>query len=147
MSRRRLVRPAALAAAAAIGLVIALYLSITRLSGGLPACGPVAGCDTVALSEYSEIVGIPVAFLGAGFSAVLFVLVAGWLWRRDRRLLLGSYGLAMLGVVFVAYLTYLELFVIEAICIWCVGYAIAVVATWALLALELGRADRAEPSA
>lgn len=147
MSRRHLARPAALAAAAVIGLVIALYLSITRLSGGLPACGPVQGCDTVALSEYSEIVGIPVAFLGAGFSAVLLVLVAGWLWRRDRRLLWASYGLAMLGVVFVAYLTYLELFVIHAICIWCVGYAIAVVATWALLALELGRGDRPEPSA
>lgn len=147
MSRRFPVRPAMLAAAAVAGLAIALYLSITRLSGGLPACGPVQGCDTVALSEYSEVLGIPVAFLGAGFSAVLLALVATWLWRRDRRLLLASYGLAMLGVVFVAYLTYLELFVIHAICIWCVGYAIAVTATWALLALELARGERSEPPA
>lgn len=146
MSRRRLLRPAALAAAAVAGLVIALYLSVTRLSGGLPACGPVKGCDTVALSEYSEILGLPVAFLGAAFSAVLLVLVAGWLRLRDRRLLWAAYGLAMLGVVFVAYLTYLELFVIHAICVWCVGYAIAVVTTWALLALDLARGDRAEPS-
>jgi len=143
---RRLARPALLAAAALAALVIALYLSITRLSGGLPACGPVKGCDTVALSEYSEILGVPVAFLGAGFSAVLLALVAAWLWRRDRRLVLASYGLAMLGVVFVAYLTYLELFVIHAICVWCIGYAIAVTATWALFALELARPERPEPS-
>lgn len=137
--RGRLLRPVALAAAAVAGLAIALYLAVTRITGGLPACGPVEGCDTVALSEYSEIAGVPVAFLGAAFSAVLLAAVAGWLRLGDRRLLWAAYGLATLGVLFVAYLTYLELFVIHAICIWCVGYAIAVAATWALLALEMAR--------
>ena len=119
------------------GLLIALYLSVTRLAGGLPACGPVRGCDTVALSEYSVVAGIPVAYLGAAFSAVLVAAIGVWLARRQRAALWAAYGLATLGVVFVAYLTYLEIFVIHAICVWCVGYAIAVVATWALLAREL----------
>jgi uncharacterized membrane protein len=138
---RRLLRPVAVAVSAAVGLGIALYLTATRLAGGLPACGPVEGCDTVALSEYSVIAGVPVAFLGAAFSAALLAVVAEWLRARDRRLLGAGYGLATLGVVFVAYLTYLELFVIHAICIWCVGYALAVVAVWVLLALEMAGAS------
>jgi uncharacterized membrane protein len=129
--------PAALVALSVAGLLIALYLSATRLAGGLPACGPVRGCDTVALSEYSAVGGVPVAYLGAAFSAVLLVAVGAWLLGRDRRALWAAYGLATLGLVFVAYLTYLEVFVIHAICVWCVGYAIAVLATWGLLAREL----------
>jgi uncharacterized membrane protein len=123
---------------ALVGLLIAVYLAVTRLSGGLPACGPLHGCETVALSPYSELLGIPVALFGVGFSIAVFGLALAW-WRRlDRRALLGLYGLGLLGVLFVAYLTYLELFVIGAVCVWCAGYAITVVAGWlvALLALR-----------
>lgn len=137
--RGRLLRPFALAMTSAVGLGIAIYLAATRLAGGLPACGPVQGCDTVALSEYSVIAGVPVAFLGTAFSALLLVSVAGWLRFRHQRLLWAAYGLATIGVLFVAYLTYLELFVIHAICVWCVGYALAIVATWGLLAIEMVR--------
>jgi uncharacterized membrane protein len=124
------------------GLGIALYLSLTRLAGGLPACGPVAGCETVALSEYSEIGGIPVAFLGAAFSAVLLVATLGWFRWHETRLLWAAYGLDMLGVIFVAYLTYLELFVIHAVCVWCATYAAVVVVSWLLLANEVRLAGR-----
>jgi len=98
-----------------IGLAIAAYLALTRLSGGLPVCGPLHGCETVALSSYSEIFGIPVAFFGVVFSVALVGLAVAWWRTSDRRALLGLYGLGLLGVLFVAYLTYLELFVIGAI--------------------------------
>jgi uncharacterized membrane protein len=122
---------------ALIGLVIAGYLAWTRLAGGLPVCGPLHGCETVALSPYSEIFGIPVAFLGVAFSIVLTILAAAW-WRgRDRRALLGLYGLGLLGVLFAAYLTYLELFVIGAVCVWCAAYAVTIVTGWLVAALAL----------
>ena len=140
------IRPAALVASSVAGLLIALYLSFTRLAGGLPACGPVRGCDTVALSEYSAILGIPVAYLGAAFSTVLLLSIAAWLGRRPPVALWAAYVLGTLGVVFVAYLTYLELFVIHAICVWCVGYAVAVTVSWALLALEFRDANRSNTS-
>jgi uncharacterized membrane protein len=71
-----------------------------------------------------------VALFGVGFSVVLAFAAAVW-WRgRDRRALYAAYGLGLLGVVAVAYLTYLELFVIEAICIWCVTYAVTIVTGW-----------------
>ena len=125
--------------AAVIGLLIALYLAATKLFGGVPACLPGGGCETVALSEYSSIFGIPVGVLGAAFSAVLLVTLLAWLRGRDRRLLYATYALSLFGVVFVAYLTYLELFVIRAICQWCVGYAISMVALFLATALSVGR--------
>jgi uncharacterized membrane protein len=131
--------PIVLVAAAVVGMIASGYLSFTHATGGLPACGPVQGCDTVALSPYSEILGVPVAYLGFAFSVVLFGLIVAWLRLADRRVLYAAYGLGLLGVVFVAYLTYLELFVIHAICIWCVIFAASVVTTWAALAVSLRR--------
>ncbi len=121
------------------GLLIAGYLSLVRFSGGLPVCGPLQGCETVALSPYSEILGIPVAFLGVVFSVILVGLSVAW-WRgQDRRALLALYGLGLLGVLFVLYLTYLELFVIDAVCVWCASYAITIVAGWLVAAVTLRR--------
>ena len=137
-----MIRPAALVTSSVAGLLIALYLSWIRAAGGLPACGPVRGCDTVALSEYSAILGIPVAYLGAAFSTVLLLAVAAWLRRGAPAALSAAYALGTLGVVFVAYLTYLEIFVIHAICVWCVGYATAVVVSWVLLAADFRDASR-----
>lgn len=123
---------AAVTTIALIGLAIATYLLASRLLGEPPACGPVKGCDTVAASEYATVAGLPVALFGVGFSLLLAVAATVW-WRRgERRALAAAYALGLLGVVAVAYLTYLELFVIEAICIWCVSYAVTIVVGWLL---------------
>ena len=118
---------AAMTVLALAGLAIASYLLAVRLLGEAPACGPVRGCDTVAASEYATVLGVPVALFGVGFSIALMAASAIWWRRRDRRALYAAYGLGLLGVVAVAYLTYLELFVIEAICVWCVSYAVTIV--------------------
>lgn len=124
---------------ALVGLVVAAYLTAVKLAGGLPVCGPLEGCETVALSEYSEIAGFPVALAGVALSGVLLVLQVLW-WRTgDRRPLLAAYGLGLFGVLFVAYLTYLELFVIGAVCVWCVAYAVVIVAGWVVAAHGLRR--------
>jgi uncharacterized membrane protein len=129
--------------AALAGAAIAGYLSITRLVGEPAACGPSHGCETVAQSEYSVLLGfLPVASLGLGVSLVLVVLAATWWRRAERRALLAAYGLLLLGTLFVAYLTYLELFVLQAICPWCVAYAVTVVAALAIAGLALGRSSR-----
>jgi uncharacterized membrane protein len=121
--------PLLLAALVAAG--IAGYLSVIRVLGEDAVCGPSHGCETVASSEFSVILGIPVAFLGLAFSLVLVALAATWWRRANRRVLLVAYGMLLLGTLFVAYLTYLELFVIEAICVWCVAFAIAIVVAMA----------------
>ena len=133
----------AIVALAAIGLAIAGYLLAVRLAGGVPACGPGGGCETVQTSEYSELFGIPVAAYGFAFSAAVLAAGLVWLRRSDRRALLLAYGLGILGSLFVAYLTYLELFVIRAICIWCVAYGTTVVAGFVVAAIALRRARTA----
>jgi uncharacterized membrane protein len=119
--------------------VISGYLVATRWIGETPVCGPVKGCDTVTTSEYSVVAGVPVAVVGLGLSLVL-VVCAAWWWRRaDRRGLLLAYGLLLLATLAVGYLTYLELFVIHAICVWCVSYALTVVLSLAVSGLALRR--------
>ncbi len=121
------------------GLVIAGYLAVVRILGEAPACGPSKGCETVAVSEYALILGIPVAFLGVGMSLVLVVCSVLWWLRSDRRALLAAYGLLLLSTLFAAYLTYLELFVIHAICLWCVAFAISIVVAVVTAGLALRR--------
>jgi uncharacterized membrane protein len=112
------------------GLAIASYLLAVRLLGEAPSCGPIKGCETVASSPYATVFGIPVALFGVGYSIVLAAASFGWWRRADRRALYAAYGLGLAGILAVAYLTYLELFVIHAICIWCVTYGTMIVAGW-----------------
>jgi uncharacterized membrane protein len=126
------------------GIAIAGYLAATKLSGEIPVCGPLKGCETVNTSEYSELFGIPVALFGVGYSIVALVGSLAW-WRSgDRRALYVLYGMGLLGLLAVAYLTYLELFVIGAVCVWCVGYAVTVVGGWLVAVLALRTSGMAE---
>ena len=122
---------------AVVGLAAAVYLSVTKLLGEAPVCGPIRGCEDVAASQYSELVGIPVAVFGVAFSLVLTGLCIAWWRTADRRALLGAYGLGLLGCFVVAGLTYVEVFVIHAICIYCVAYAVTVIAGFAVAALTV----------
>jgi uncharacterized membrane protein len=110
-----------------VGLVIASYLAIVEVQGGTPVCGPIKGCEEVALSEYSRIGGVPVAVYGVGLSLLLLTLAISW-WKTDLYgLLLAHYGLSLAGVIFEAYFLYLQVFVIHAVCIWCTTYGLSLI--------------------
>ena len=134
MMRRAEVRPIfgihpglILAVLDVIGLAIALYLSVVELGGGVPVCGPLRGCETVALSEYSRIAGVPVAVYGVGLSLILLTLAIAW-WRTNLYgLLLAHYGLSLAGVIFEVYFLYLQIAVIRAVCVWCTSYGLSLV--------------------
>ncbi len=116
-----------LAALDTFGLGVASYLSIVELSGNVPVCGPIRGCEEVAKSQYSWIGPIPVAVFGVGLSIILLAAALGW-WRTgDRRLLAVHYGLSLVGVTFEGYFMFLQVFVIEAVCIWCAMYGISLI--------------------
>jgi uncharacterized membrane protein len=111
-----------------VGLAIAAYLSTVELGGGVPYCGPLHGCETVALSSYSRIGGIPVAVYGVGLSLLLLTLAIAWI-RTDRNGLLDAhYGLSLIGVIFEIYFLSLQLFVIHAVCVWCTTYGLSLIA-------------------
>ena len=134
--RLRRVHPALILIALDLfGLAVASYLSIVELGGGVPVCGPIKGCETVATSQYSRINGIPVAVFGVGLSLILLVAAIGWWKTGDRRLLATHYGFSLVGVTFEAYFTYLQIFVIDAICVWCMANDVVLVPLLAVLAL------------
>jgi uncharacterized membrane protein len=117
---------------ALVGLGVASYLLAVRVIGEPPTCGPIKGCETVASSPYATVLGVPVALFGVGFSSILAAASLAWWRMADRRALYAAYGLGLAGLLAVAYLTYLEVAVIGAICIWCVTYAVTIAAGWAI---------------
>ena len=119
MSERRLRLLAAVLALA--GIAVASYLTWVHYEGIKPFCvAGGGGCERVQTSDYADLAGVPVALIGLiGYVSIL----ASLLIPRD----LGRFAGAFLGLVgfgFSVYLTYLELFVIDAICQWCVASAL-----------------------
>ena len=131
-----------LVALAALGAALSGYLTWVHYAGGPVLCSGVGRCEQVQASRFASVAGLPVALLGLVMYVVVLVLgtlglLAGGSVRAWAGL--GVFGLALAGVLYSAYLTYVELFVIGAICPWCVGpavliVAICVIATWDLLA-------------
>lgn len=151
MMRRAEVRPIfgihpglILAALDVIGLAIATYLSVVELGGGVPVCGPLKGCETVALSEYSRIGGVPVAVYGVGLSLILLTLAIAW-WRTNLYgLLLAHYGLSLAGVIFEVYFLYLQVAVIRAVCVWCTTYGLSLILRFVIALIVWLRQPRPE---
>lgn len=127
------------------GLFISAYLYLYKLGRiGSLACGS-GGCETVQLSPWSKFAGVEVALIGVlGYAGLLALSLAalqpGLARRRWPASLLA--WLAGIGVLFTAYLTYLELFVIHAICRWCVGSGFVILATFVVALLDLRRLPR-----
>ena len=111
---------AASAAVALVGLGIATYLTIVHYSGGAPVCAIAHGCETVQRSSYATVAGVPVALAGLfGYVAVLVSLA-----RDDEDWRLATAFLSLAGLGFSVWLTWVEVGILHAICIWCVGSAL-----------------------
>jgi len=117
------------AALALAGIFISLYLTLYKLGIiGELSCS-IGSCETVNTSKYSRFLGLPVAAWGLLFYLDVFALaLIGTLPRfeDERAFSIILVAEAAVGVLFSAWLTYLELAVIHAICIWCVTSAVIV---------------------
>jgi uncharacterized membrane protein len=115
--------------AALAGTGVAAYLVRVHYDESALIC-TVGDCATVQKSKYAELWGMPIAILGLGM--YLAILALGVLrWRRPELSgpsTLAAFALALSGTLYAAYLTYVELFVIDAICQWCVASALLTVA-------------------
>jgi uncharacterized membrane protein len=112
------------------GLGVAAYLAYVETQAVQAVCGPVGDCNAVQSSPYARLFGVlPIGVLGAiGYLAIL----AAWGWGSLRAgaqsvyAPLAVFGLALFGVLFSLYLTYLEPFVIRAVCAWCLTSAVII---------------------
>jgi uncharacterized membrane protein len=105
---------------AVFGLLVAGYLTYVHYEGIKPVCGLGGDCEKVQTSEWADLAGVPVALLGLiGYATILATLFV----EREEALIAGAL-VALVGFGFSAYLTYRELFSIDAICPWCVASAV-----------------------
>jgi uncharacterized membrane protein len=131
------------------GLFISAYLYLYKIGRiGTLACG--AGeCDTVQQSPWSRFAGFEVSLIGlAGYAVLLLVSLTSLQpnlsarrWPANLLVLLAG-----LGAAFSIYLTYLELFVIHAVCRWCVGSAVIIIGILMVALLEQRRLSRLNPA-
>jgi uncharacterized membrane protein len=126
------------------GMFVALYLTLYKLGYiGTLACA-VGSCEKVQTSKWATFLGIPVGAWGVGYYVGVLVvsligLSPGYAERRSISQLL--VGMTAMGVMFSLWLTYLELFVIDAICMYCVISAILAIALFAISWLDLRDVD------
>lgn len=121
---------------AVMGLGVAVYLTYVETWAVAAVCGPVGDCNAVQTSEYAYLFGIPIGVLGViGYVAILTTWAWGT-WRADNRATLALLAMTAFGVLFSIYLTYLEPFVIGAVCAWCLTSAV-VMTLLLLLSVEM----------
>lgn len=132
------------------GLFISAYLYLYKIGKiGSLACGA-GDCETVQLSRWSQFAGVEVTLIGMlGYAGLLALSLAAiqptLAARRWPVTLLAT--LAGTGVLFTLYLTYLELFVIHALCRWCLASAFIILSIFIAALLELRRVSRTGPRA
>jgi uncharacterized membrane protein len=125
-----------------LGLFLGAYLTLYKFGYiGSLVCN-VSSCEQVQTSRWSVFIGVPVATWGLGFYVVMLVLSLVGLQERfeeSREVSLGLVAMSGVGLLFTAWLNYLEAFVINAWCEWCIASALLVVGLFALAVADWRR--------
>lgn len=127
---------------ALLGLAVSGYLAYVEITQTAAVCGPVGECNVVQSSDYARVLGIPVAVLGiVNYLAILGLWIinrmAAVKWQRPT-----AWSLLLVtafGVLFSIYLTLLELFVIDAVCMWCLSSAVITTSLLLVVVLQFAR--------
>jgi uncharacterized membrane protein len=121
---------------AVFGVGVATYIAIADSGSGSPVCiGGSEGCQTVADSSYSHLLGVNIAVFGV----VGYLLLLGAAMLRGDGARMGGFVVALAGFGYSVFLTYLELFVIDAVCQWCVFSAVLMTVLFAVNAVRMVR--------
>ncbi|MGN6161778.1 MAG: vitamin K epoxide reductase family protein [Marmoricola sp.] len=127
-------------ALAIAGLGVSLYLAIEHARGSTSLACPDTGlfnCHLVTTSTYSELAGMPVAYLGFAFYLGAMVLFSPWTWRLGHPILRWlRLGAVLTGVAMVLYLVWAELYRIHGICLWCTSVHLITFLLFALTVLS-----------
>jgi uncharacterized membrane protein len=111
------------------GMALAGYLTWVHYDEAALVCVAGGGCETVQQSSYAELAGIPVALLGLlGYAAIFAFALSDTPNAR-----LGAAALAVVGLAFSLYLIVLQLFVIDAVCVWCLANDVLIAPALAVL--------------
>jgi uncharacterized membrane protein len=131
----------AIGVVAVIGIGIASYLTYVHYAGLKVLCLSSGGCETVQSSKWAKLDGVPVAVLGL----IGYVTILGSLAIRGDAGRAAGFGVALIGFLFSAYLTFREGFSIHAWCQWCIASAILMTTLMLLTGWRVLRDDKQTP--
>jgi uncharacterized membrane protein len=128
-----------------LGLALSIYLTIEHYTApGTAACpaGRTVNCAQVTTSAQSMVFGVPVAVLGVVFFVAALALCLPQVWAmRDPRVWKARLGVTAVGLAFALYLIFTEIFVIDAICLWCTAVHVVTFGLFAVVAMATALAD------
>lgn len=122
----------ALLAVAPLGFLDSAYLTVEHFLNRTPPCSVLRGCETVTTSSYSVIFGIPMALMGALYYLAIILALVYYLDAKKAWVLKWVSRFTAVGFLFSLYLVYLQLFVLHAICIYCMFSALSSTALFIL---------------
>src|SRR3990167_745687 len=102
-----------------LGFLDATYLTVEHYLGVIPPCSIINGCEKVLTSPYATVGGVPVALAGAVYYLAVFLLALAYLDTRNGRLMVVAAYLTPVGFLASLVLVYLQVFVIGALCLYC----------------------------
>lgn len=114
---------------ALLGLLISAFLIYEQNSASAITC-PIfgRGCQTVWSSPYSTIYGVSLSVVGMGFYSLILATVVARSISSQKVIIQIQFSLALIGLVYSLYLTYLEAFIIKAFCFWCLASLAVIIA-------------------
>ena len=110
-------------ALAFLGFLDAAYLTIEHFLGAVPPCSVLKGCEVVTTSGYAMILGVPVALLGAIYYLVALCVLVRHRQTQNQKAIEFLKWLMALGLLASLYFVFIQLFVLHAICLYCLGSA------------------------
>jgi uncharacterized membrane protein len=130
---------AAVAVLALAGAGIAAYLTYAHYRGIAPVCTS-GGCEVVQTSEYAKVVGVPVAVVGlVGYLALFATALVPAVEAAA-----AGVAMALGGLGFALYLLYVQLAILDAVCIWCVASDVVMALLTIAAAARLWAVSRAD---
>ena len=127
---------------ALIGFIDASFLAIEHYRGVVPPCSIISGCEKVTTSSYAEVFGIPLALFGAIYYFALLVLIIAYFDLKKAIILKIAALVTPIGFLASLYFVYLQVFIIKAICLYCMISAAASITLFVLGIIILRAAKR-----
>lgn len=124
---------------ALLGFADAGYLTIEHYQGTIPPCTIVSGCERVLTSQYAVVLGVPVALLGTIFYAIVAAGAFAYLEGKHEKIFRVSLFVAIVGVIASIWFLFLQAFVLDSYCLYCLGSAITSITLCVLAFITLSK--------
>ena len=124
-----------------IGFLDSSFLTLEHYNQGILPCYIFSGCDEVTTSRYATVAGVPISLAGAAFYLLIFLAAIFYLDTKNAKALKVLMFLPIAGFLASLWLLFLQLFIIRAICFYCV---VSLISSTVLFVLSIFLAKKSD---